>query len=615
LNDIVDFLRLDAGGTRLAETVTTESIGRDTRRAWAVRGFVVLCIVLIAGTFAFRLSLLHTRAFDPDEFQHLHAAWAVHDGLLPFRDFFDHHMPGLEYLLAGTLGAFHVDTAPDDAIRFVFFARTLMWGFAVSSVVLIVFIGARCGGAVVGWLSGALVSTSIVFVGRTLEIRPDVPALAFWLAALLALMRAVPSARIDDRSRLWFATAGFCLGCGLVFNQKLLLAGPGLVVLGLSYLLLPVRPSHIARRMLDLAAFSLMCAIPLLTITAAFWWRGAFTDLWRGALVNNLHWPQEVATTDTLKWMLVRDPFLSAFAVAGLVQVTLATIRRPGAEPAAMIVLLPTLSLLGGLAAIPTPYPQYMLLVIPAGAMFGARFLWTVVSQPEWSEHGLRQPLIDPVGREPDWRPRLDRLIVGSAFAVVAVVGVAIARPFFVHPAVYPVVGLSAVIVTTTLVRSREAAAAAVVLLLACSTYSVQQLRWMDGLSNADTLQAMRFVHMSTTPSDRVLDGFTGVAWFRPQAWFYGSLHPGIRARVTAQEIRDVVGTLSSCEKQPALVILDTNVRQLSVDLPVSVSLYYRPTSIRSIWVRKETDHCAVVPSETSAPAALRAASARRDLK
>ena len=59
------------------------------------RSLTLACLAFIVASSVARLVLLQSRAFDADELQHAHAAWAFHQGLLPFRDFFEHHMPGL----------------------------------------------------------------------------------------------------------------------------------------------------------------------------------------------------------------------------------------------------------------------------------------------------------------------------------------------------------------------------------------------------------------------------------------------------------------------------------------------------------------------------------------
>ena len=78
-------------------------------------------MLLIAGTCAVRMPLLRTRTFDPDEFQHLHAAWLVYQGGVPYRDFFEHHMPGIQYLLAWMLSLWNA-TSVDDVVGFAFAA-------------------------------------------------------------------------------------------------------------------------------------------------------------------------------------------------------------------------------------------------------------------------------------------------------------------------------------------------------------------------------------------------------------------------------------------------------------------------------------------------------------
>jgi hypothetical protein len=146
-------------------------------------------------------------------------------------------------------------------------------------------------------------------------------------------------------------------------------------------------------------------------------------------------------------------------------------------------------------------------------------------------------------------------------------------------------------LMTGICLRWRQPGMAAGLLVLACSAYSVQQLRWMHGLSNTEALNEIRYVYMSTGPGDRVLDGFTGFAWFRPHASFYPFFHYGIRARLTARDVEQVIALLDSCEKQPALVILDTNLRGLSPGVEAAVSRSYRRSRFPLIWARDDDRH------------------------
>ena len=124
--------------------------------------------------------------------------------------------------------------------------------------------------------------------------------------------------------------------------------------------------------------------------------------------------------------MLLRDPLLCAVAAGGFLQSIFVMARQRFASPSLPVLLFPTISLLAGLAVIPTRTPQYMLLVLPAGAVLGAQFIWTLVS--EFRASGHMAPGDDAVAS----------LTVATLFVIVAAVGLYVARPYYFHPAAYP---------------------------------------------------------------------------------------------------------------------------------------------------------------------------------
>jgi len=546
------------------------------RAALGRAALAALAAALIVGTLVLRLSVLQTRPFDPDELQHLHATWAVSNGQLPYRDFFEHHMPGLPLLLAGPMAAAGVNVETEGAIAFMFTARKIMWIFAVVAVLLTAILGARLGGWTVGLMGASLLSTSLVFFGRTLEIRPDVPGLAFWVAALASLAVALDPRRPHRAG--WLAAAGLSLGSGLVFNQKLLLAGPGLVLL----LALPWTGdgrTNSRQAAGNMAVFGGAACVPIGVLMLWFWSADALDDLIRGAFLANLGWPQETTAAATLRWAALRDPFLAAFGAAGFVSAGLRLARRGGRHPAVATLWLPAASLLAGLFAIPAPYPQYLLLVLPALAMLGAAFLWTSISAAHPGS--------------PAAEARGPRLAAAAAGAIVLGIALWISRPFFLHPLVYPMLGSAAAVGTWALARRGATTMAAAVLLASVSVHGLQQLRWMQGLSNDADLARMRFVHDATTADDRVLDGFSGLAWFRPHAGDHPFLHGGIRARLTPADAAGIVSLLEPCESRPRLVLLDEHLKQVSPDLEPAVMRHYQPSSLTPIWIQAPDPACA----------------------
>jgi hypothetical protein len=54
----------------------------------------------ILGLLLAWIPVILPRWFDSDEFEHSHAAWCVFKGMLPYKDFFEHHTPRYYYLLS-----------------------------------------------------------------------------------------------------------------------------------------------------------------------------------------------------------------------------------------------------------------------------------------------------------------------------------------------------------------------------------------------------------------------------------------------------------------------------------------------------------------------------------
>jgi hypothetical protein len=78
----------------VSSTIATAVTDANRLRA---RVLAIATIVFAAGSWF----LVHRR-FDIDELEHAHAAWCVAQGLIPYRDFFEHHPPAL-YLLSAPL--------------------------------------------------------------------------------------------------------------------------------------------------------------------------------------------------------------------------------------------------------------------------------------------------------------------------------------------------------------------------------------------------------------------------------------------------------------------------------------------------------------------------------
>lgn len=547
-----------------------------TRRARTAAVLALTATAMIAATLLWRSWLLQGRTFDPDEMQHLHAAWCVSQGLVPYRDFFEHHAPGLALLLAPLVGAFDTAGSFDAVLLTMLAARGLMLAVAALGVGLTWKLADLAVGRQAAWIAAALLSVSIVFVARTLEVRPDVPALSCWVASLVALGAGTRDGSSRVAGRRWLL-AGVLLGLATVFTQKLLLAGPGLAVASTIHVAAGRSARERRTAAGHVAAMFGGFLLPLAATGLYFSARGAFWPLVDSTLFVNLGWHLEVTPRTTLRWLATRDPWLCAFAAPGLLLGGFIGWRGRRARPLRLFLACAALSLVAGLFVIPAPFPQYALLFLPLVAVLGGGFLWRSLLWLQVLANGRR------------WRafsPR-NALVMGAAWAAAGLVSLGTAAPFFRHPLVYPALGVAALGAVGILLRRRLPHVAAAVVLAGTSVYQGQQATWMSGLSNREQVHAMRVVHAATGAGDTVLDGFSGYGWFRPHAWFYFFVHPGVRHALSGGEIAAMVRDLDRGVLCPKAIVLDGHVRRLSPDVEAVVLRDYAPTEAASVFVRR----------------------------
>jgi hypothetical protein len=173
-----------------------------------------------------RLGALVNLAVDPDESQHLHAAWLVARAQVPYRDFWEHHPP-LFYWLAAPL-ANGVPEGPG-----VYLVARAVMGLGAAAGLWLTFGLARRLAPGAAWPAVLSLALLPQFLETTTEVRPDVLALPVWLAALHALVRW--RTRGDPR---WLGLAGLAQGTGLLLTLK---AGFGLAGLAVAVALAPGR--------------------------------------------------------------------------------------------------------------------------------------------------------------------------------------------------------------------------------------------------------------------------------------------------------------------------------------------------------------------------------------
>jgi len=362
--------------------MSADSRGEARWRASCVFLLLAAVVLLIA-----RIPVMGVRVFDADEFEHAHAAWSVSRGLLPYRDFFEHHTPWYYLALSPFFRLFAVDQSFDGASRFLVFARGLSLALTALSAFVMFLVGRLAGNRKLGLLAALFLVGQPAVIQKMLEIRPDVPALPFFLGGLWFLLRALRDDAVPAPPRLrWFLGGGLCLGAAIMCTQKMLFVLPGAFVgLGL-WALAGGRQRFVARSFAVLAVVAGI-AIPVAVTWIAFAAQGAGDPFIRNNFITNAHW--RLRSNRHLMFMLETSwPILVLCAVGAVVAVR-RFFQKADPRPYGDVLLLCTLGgLLAGIAVVPAAYKQYYLMPLPIACVFAARGLSFLVEKTQERFHG-----------------------------------------------------------------------------------------------------------------------------------------------------------------------------------------------------------------------------------
>jgi len=335
-------------------------------------------LAITAALLLSRLWFVTHRALDLDEFEHAHAAWSVSRGLLPYRDFFEHHPPALYLLSAPIFADPAVATSVPAAVRALTLARAAIWVITVLSVIVVYRIGATLHGLLSGALAAMLLATSSQFLESMLEFRPDVPAVA---CLVVAIWCATAAGEVEE-SRRWrvrLLAAGVAFGAALLFTQKAIFAAPGL---GLALL--------IRRRALPAVVFAAGVMVP---VAIAMWWfarHDALGRMWYYTVIFNGRLNAErFSPLPRLVSHVIHQPAIYVLGASGIMvwlkpgtpgtttvrlkpDTTETTVTIPVVSGfSRTVVLFTALSLIAGIFIIGKAYDQYYALLLPLLAITG----------------------------------------------------------------------------------------------------------------------------------------------------------------------------------------------------------------------------------------------------
>ena len=544
-----------------------------TIREW-VRIYRIAILVFILLAFFLRIPILKARCFDPDEFQHLHSARQIYHGDVPYRDYFEHHTPFLHFVLARFYPIF------GEEIHILFAARALMMVFVGVILCLTGILAAMLYGVDAGLFAALFLSYVIMFLEKTIEVRPDLPAVMFWLAALILMVRGIQRNQESPALR-WHLFSGLCMGMAIMSTQKALFAFGG-ISLALLWTLADRRlGGSIWRRVKLVAVFLGGTAIPIGLVCLYFL---AHNGLWQFVNCNfimNFRWKYRFKPYDSIRGLLRQNPFFSAISLLGLLIATVRMWKREEVIRGTFIPVLPAYILIVGLFIMPVPHRQYYMMFLPLLALYCGFVFGQIaaidVRRLVSNVKNLRPPPLT-VGLT---ILAIDVLAGGLIYTLRA------SEPtVFDSSSLYLLLwGIVIVSAAVALILNRSAYAV-LIISLGIVASPLEQTVDQRNYENDGQLAAVEYIMSVTSPGDAVLDGWSGFGFLRDHAYFYFFLHSEMRTMLSEkQRSDDLIESVE--EKRAKVIVYDGAIRDLPKKVQEYISANYEPSGHGNIYVRR----------------------------
>jgi 4-amino-4-deoxy-L-arabinose transferase-like glycosyltransferase len=548
---------------------------------------VILILVLIA--FILRIPLLQIRYYDPDEFQHLHGARQIYHGEIPYRDYFDHHTPFLHFIMSGLY------PFVGDNIQILDVARSLMLVFTAFILCLTFILTKKLYSTDAGLLAVLFLSYVLMFLEKTLEIRPDLGAVIFWLASMIFMVKGVQ----EKPSLRFFMLSGLSMGIALMFTQKSMFGLPG-IFLALIYPFIDRRIGIGWKQNAKLVlAFLLGISIPLVLTCLFFLAHGALWQFINCNFIMNSQWKMRFSPMGYIRQLINQNPFFLVMGLAGLLANIVWMYKKEEVSKGIYIPIFCTLSVMAGLFILPVPYRQYYQLFLPLLAIYSGFILDKVIKCDI-------QKIISDIKAH---KQRIFPLIFAVFILMLIIAGLVftlrMSKPSmnnlnnalkFLHlkPAMlYLILWIPFVIsaIITFIFKKREYAA--MLIAIGIIAHPLDQMINQLSQRNDGQIANIQYILDNTSPSEAVLDGWSGYGFLRPQAYYYYFLHGEMRAMLTEKELTDDL-IKSVEEHNTKIIIYDGDMRALPQKTRDYITNNYVPTKMGDLYIRK-TDNERVI--------------------
>lgn len=283
----------------------------------------VLATLVLLDSMAFVVLRLVSAPLGWDEIEYLRATEWVREWRLPYRDFFEHHMPLLWYLAAPFASG--IDTDPIGVGLRLRWLAALAW-VATAALILVLARRGRASWPVAAAALAAMLG-SVHVSSRLVEFRVDAPMNVLYVAGLVIAERALAS-----RSAKPFFFAGLLFGLGCLASQRLV---PAAILTTLLY----VASAEEGRWGFNRRALALVAggAASAASAVLSFGLAGGLSELWWHNVTLNLEFGRRLRVVSDVHsawyWLVsfpaqeLGDPLFLLFLFGGLAALG-ATLRQ-----------------------------------------------------------------------------------------------------------------------------------------------------------------------------------------------------------------------------------------------------------------------------------------------
>ena len=181
---------------------------------------IFIFIIILAG----RIFLSLNRFIDPDEFAHMHWAYLISVGKLPYKDIFIYHVPLFQWVMAPIFFL-------SQSIMTVYLSRlSIFITLLVLSYLIFSLTRILTKSVYVAILSTLIFAAFPMTLDKTIDIRPDMLMVVFFLSSLLLILKT------GNWSNKRLLLTGLLYGLSLLTFPKIIYALPCLIFLLLTAL-------------------------------------------------------------------------------------------------------------------------------------------------------------------------------------------------------------------------------------------------------------------------------------------------------------------------------------------------------------------------------------------